>query len=359
MHAQLDSLTFEFEVRTGAFESLRSYEDALGAVVLSLEGLIAATRLLTCRGGACCGGGGGGAGCGCECGGGSGCGCECGGGSSGGAVGSGAATPELPWWVRFLDLEGGAAAAAARFSRLDAPAVAARVQAFVHRSSVDLFRLAAGAADAPAAAQLAEQLGRLMALSAGLLATRPQVLAEVGFYDLDTLKPYEEPPPPGHWAFVIRQAQLSRRQELAAARLLALYRDRLAALQALRAALLARQEERAADVGEQAELLAELERTNLEYVYTAIAFPNALYAEILQPRQAAGMWVAAFPFVPQLLVLGAALEEMAAARAEEEAADARAAAAACQTSARQRRRRRPRAAAPGDDVAAGEGGAAP
>ncbi|KAI8474069.1 MAG: hypothetical protein J3K34DRAFT_456927 [Monoraphidium minutum] len=318
--AQLQSLTLEYE-------NLRATDDALGAVVLCLEGLIAATRLLP----------------------------------GSGAGGAGAADAE----EGYIDLDGGAAAAAERYRTMDAAAVAQRVQQYVHWSSVDLFRLTAGADDAAAAGRLEEQLGRLMAMSAALLATKPQILAEVGCYRLDTLKPYAaDPPPPTHWDFVIRQAKMSRRQELAAARLMELYSGRLAVLLPRRAALLARQAEQPGDADAQADVLADLECCELEYVYNALAFPNALYSRILRPPQAASIWVSSFPFVPQMLVLDRALQDMTATRERDNAA--RHAADAAAEGSPTRGRRRPAAAGgagggEGDDAedAARQGAAGP
>ena len=67
--------------------------------------------------------------------------------------------------------------------------------------------------------------------------------------------------------------------------LLELYKSRLAALLPRRDALLKRQAECAADASEQGELLADLERTQKEYSYTAMGFANALYSCILEPEQ--------------------------------------------------------------------------
>ena len=71
-----------------------------------------------------------------------------------------------------------------------------------------------GAQGAAARARMAEGLGKLLALSASLLACKPQLLGETGIYRLDTLQPIGAAggPAPGHWVFVMRQAQLPRQQ---------------------------------------------------------------------------------------------------------------------------------------------------
>jgi hypothetical protein len=129
--------------------------------------------------------------------------------SSGG--GSSAAAPT---WARHMELSDGAAAALERYRQYDVAAIAVRLQQYVHRSSVDLYRLQAGAQDAAATARLEEQLAKLMALSAALLVAKPQLLGEVSLYRLDTLAPITagEGPSPEHWAFVVKQAKFSRHQ---------------------------------------------------------------------------------------------------------------------------------------------------
>lgn len=67
--------------------------------------------------------------------------------------------------------------------------------------------------------------------------------------------------------------------------LLQLYKSRLATLLPLREALLRDQAACAADGEATAEVLASLTRLQSEYVYTALAFANALYTSVLSPEQ--------------------------------------------------------------------------
>jgi hypothetical protein len=225
-------------------------------------------------------------------------------------------------------------------------------------------------------ARLAAQLDRLMAFSAALLASNPLVLGEVSTCRLDTLARYgaADAPPRAHWLFALRQAGLSARQRFGMARLMELYNGRLAAILPRRQKLLDRQAGCADDPGAQAELLVQLERVQAEYTYSALAFANALYGCILAPRQvgfgpfgldvvlqksswligiwphawqvaagvyltapphsrnhrslslpsltvrstaqpgpqAASIWAASYPLIPQLVVLGQALQDLKA-----------------------------------------------
>jgi hypothetical protein len=204
--------------------------------------------------------------------------------------------------------------------------------------SIDLFQLRSGAANTDAArARLQDQLDRLLAFSTALLAANPRVLGEVSVYRLDSLEAYGElPPPRAHWAFALQQAGMTPRQargrgrwpswawaagvcaqlgtkgvsylppvrggtacrlpapacghppspqERALARLLELYRTRLAALIARREELMRLQAGCAPDWGAQEELVQELQRHQTEYTFTTMAFANALYSSILSPEQ--------------------------------------------------------------------------
>jgi hypothetical protein len=303
--------------------------------------------------------------------------------------GSGSAGFGAPSWMEHMGLggEGGAAAALERFEAMGVRAVAKRVRQYVQvgrlgghtmhdqlarlfscgrvmvawpgprfgasnppppppppprRSpqvcSVDLFQLraGAGAATGPTAhARLQAQMDRLIAFSTALVASNPRVLGEVSVYRLDSCEPYgADGPARSHWAFVLRQARMTRRQvrwgragrhrrrgraprrrwarrqlrtcahaggrppprpparartqELAMARLLELYHGRLAVFLPRREALLARQADSAADPAAQEEVLAELEHYTCEYTYCAMAFANALYTSILDADQVGG-----------------------------------------------------------------------
>ena len=72
---------------------------------------------------------------------------------------------------------------------------------------------------------------------------------------------------------------------LAMARLMHLYKARLAALVERRKCLLQMQEASAPDSAASADVLAELERLQREYCFVTLAFPNALYSRIMEPWQ--------------------------------------------------------------------------
>ena len=235
---------------------------------------------------------------------------------SGSGSASGGARPAPPWACHLGCGDAAAtSAAAARFAATDAVAAARRVREYVHACSVDVLRLRAGAPDArEARARLASELDKLMAFSAGLLAANPKVLGEASTLRLDTLERYAPAAAPGraHWVFALRQAALQRGQRLAARRLLDAYRPRISALMHARDALLARQAAVAGDGDLSAAVLDDLERLQAAYAFLALAFPNAMYSRVMAPDQAAALWAAAYPFVPQLAVIDEALRELEA-----------------------------------------------
>ncbi len=74
-------------------------------------------------------------------------------------------------------------------------------------------------------------------------------------------------------------------QELAILHLMRVYKKRMAAMLERRAQLLQEQAEHAHDAEAQQRLLWDLESFQADYVFTTIAFPNALYNYILEPDQ--------------------------------------------------------------------------
>lgn len=187
---------------------------------------------------------------------------------------------------------------------------------FVRAASIDLFRIRAGASDAAEAGRrLSAALDRLMAEIATLMVVNDEAIPRSPLYNLETMEPDAAPAPADHWAFAVAEMKMTPEQEREMTELLRLFRAAVESTVARRQRLLERQQAlgAAADGG----LLEEVERSQLEFTWRAMAFAFAAYGELLAPTQFASACVAAFPMTLSLLGVAQGLEALVASRAAE------------------------------------------